>query len=104
MKSLAPAASVADLRQGRGIKVSFDDEDVALFLIGEEVFAVGNHCPHQHHSSLHDGTLDGTVVTCPMHGWSFDLRSGGCTNGSGKLKQFTVEVRGKSVFLEPPKL
>jgi len=102
MNQMTPIASTSALREGKGIKVTVDGEDIALYLIGGQLYAVGNHCPHQHHSSLHEGILDGTVVTCPMHGWSFDLQSGQCVNGAGRLKRFKVTVEGDKIFLEPP--
>jgi len=87
---------------GRGIKVSIDGEEVAVFRVGKEIFAVSNVCPHQHFSRIYEGTLDGLVVTCPMHGWSFDLRSGVCVNGSGSLKRYKVTLRGNEMLVELP--
>jgi nitrite reductase/ring-hydroxylating ferredoxin subunit len=40
-----------------------------------EVFGVSNKCPHMG-CSLSNGNLKGYVVTCPCHGWSFDIRNG----------------------------
>lgn len=79
-----------ELRPGKARLVSIDGEDVAVFQIGSEYFAVDNHCPHQHFSKLHEGGLEGSVITCPMHGWSFDLASGACVNGDGRLKKYAV--------------
>jgi nitrite reductase/ring-hydroxylating ferredoxin subunit len=87
---------------GKAIKLDVEGEEIAIFRVGDEVFAVGNVCPHQHFSRIHEGTLEGLVVTCPMHGWSFDLRSGACVNGSGSLKRYKVTHRGNLMFLELP--
>ncbi|MDP1539856.1 MAG: Rieske (2Fe-2S) protein [Moraxellaceae bacterium] len=38
---------------------------------------IRNQCPHRGHA-LADGDLNGTVLRCPQHGWSFDVLSGQC--------------------------
>ena len=40
-----------------------------------QVFGVSNRCPHMG-CSLANGRLKEFVVTCPCHGWSFDVRNG----------------------------
>ena len=87
---------------GRGIKVTVNGEDVAVFCIGDEFFAVSNVCPHQHFSRIHEGMLEGLVVTCPMHGWSFDIRSGACVNGAGSLRRYEVTLHENEMIVELP--
>jgi nitrite reductase/ring-hydroxylating ferredoxin subunit len=41
------------------------------------VHAVSGACPHAQ-GPLADGSLDGAVLTCPFHGWTFDVRTGHC--------------------------
>lgn len=48
---------------------------VALFNVGGEFFATGNVCTHQI-ALLTEGYLDGDCVECPMHGGSFNVRTG----------------------------
>jgi nitrite reductase/ring-hydroxylating ferredoxin subunit len=40
-----------------------------------KVFGVSNKCPHMG-CSLANGKLNEYVVTCPCHGWRFDIRNG----------------------------
>lgn len=89
-----------DLRPGRSRLLTIEGTDVALFRIGDRYFAVDNHCPHQHFSKLHEGSLEGTVITCPMHGWSFDLVSGACTREGGRLTAWRVVVDGGDLVVE----
>jgi nitrite reductase (NADH) small subunit len=77
--------------------------DIALFAVDDQVYAVRNDCPHQHFSMLHEGMLHGCELTCPMHGWRFDLRIGGATTGGGQLKRFQVRVLGDEVWVEVPR-
>ena len=94
------AARISDLNPQRGMQVQCGDEDVALFLINDQVVAVSNYCPHQHFSKLHEGPLDGTVITCPMHGWSYDLSTGKSVIGSGVLRMFPARVANGFVFVD----
>src|SRR6516162_6829895 len=49
---------------------------VALFLVGERVFAVDNRCPHEGYP-LAEGKVDGAcVLTCNWHNWKFRLEDG----------------------------
>ena len=92
-------ASLQDLKEKKGFLAKVSGEEIALFKIEGECFAIGNVCPHQHFSKLHEGELKGFTVTCPMHGWTYDLHTGISTNGSGKVKTYEVEIRRDEVFI-----
>ena len=91
---------MGSLPDGQVSLVVVDGEDVALFRRGEEIFALGNTCPHQG-GSLGDGFVEGDIVTCPLHGWEFDLRSGACMTVPGEsVPRFAVTVDNGAVFVE----
>ena len=80
--------------------VTLNGEDVALFRRGGEVFALGNQCPHQG-GNLCDGFVEGDIVTCPLHGWEVDLRSGACMTVPGEsVPRYAVTVENGAIFLE----
>jgi len=88
------------LPPGQAALVTVDGEDVALFRRRDEIFAIGNQCPHQG-GSLSDGFVEGDIVTCPLHGWEFDLRSGACMTVPGEsVPRYTVTVEDDAVFLD----
>ena len=88
------------LPSGQITLVSVDGEDVVLFRRGDELFAFGNRCPHQE-GSLSDGFVEGDIVTCPLHGWEFDVRSGLCMTIPGEsVPRYEVTVENGAVFLE----
>jgi 3-phenylpropionate/trans-cinnamate dioxygenase ferredoxin component len=64
-----------DLPQERGIRVTIGEEQVAMFRIGSEVYAIGDRCTHAE-ASLAEGEVFGTEVECPRHGSEFDLKTG----------------------------
>jgi nitrite reductase/ring-hydroxylating ferredoxin subunit len=90
---------VQELRHNKGFLTKVRGEEISVFKIEGEVFAIGNVCPHQHFSRLHEGEVKGFTVTCPMHGWTYDVRTGISTNASGKVKIFDVEIRRDEIFI-----
>ena len=91
---------MAALPPGEAALVLVNGDDVALFRRGDEVFAIGNQCPHQG-GNLCDGFIDGDIVTCPLHGWEFDLRSGACMTVPGEsVPRYGVAVEQGAILLE----
>lgn len=80
--------------------------DGAEVLVGRtvegELIAACGTCPHRG-AQLGGGRLDGKVVTCPWHEWSFDLSDGsGITNPQSSLDCYAVaEVDGQIVVELP---
>ena len=65
----------ADLPSGGMLAVKFGAYDLALYDLGGEVFATDNLCTHAQ-AYLTDGTLEGGIVECPLHGGRFEVRTG----------------------------
>ncbi|MBI3587017.1 MAG: nitrite reductase (NAD(P)H) small subunit [Ignavibacteriales bacterium] len=102
MEGYVKVAEMSEFSVRRAKRVLVDSVDVALFFVEDQLYAVQNDCPHQHFSMLHEGMLNGCEITCPMHGWTFDLKTGKATIGSGTLKQYVVKIQGNSVWLKQP--
>ena len=66
---------VGDFMPGRGRMVIVDGRHVALFRLGDEFHAIDNLCLHRG-GPLCDGPIAEGVVTCPWHGWSYEIRTG----------------------------
>jgi 3-phenylpropionate/trans-cinnamate dioxygenase ferredoxin subunit len=76
-------------------QVKVDGHDLLVARVGDEFFAADAHCPHLH-ANLTKGTLEGAVVTCPLHGSRFDVRDGRCldwTDWKGTAKNIATLVR-----------
>lgn len=89
----------SDLPQGIAASFMAGSEPGVLFRSGNEFFAVRNRCPHQQFEKLHEGEIEGTTVTCPMHGWKFDVRTGMGVK-AGRLKTWKTAVREGVVMVE----
>lgn len=95
-------ARTSDLHDHRGTLVRVEMEEIALWRVNGRIYAINNVCPHQHFSMLHQGTIDGIYVACPMHGWSFSLEDGRAKSGSGQGRTYQVKVVGEDVMIEKP--
>ena len=102
MNDFVKVARTTDFATRKSMRVTIGNVDVALFAVDGVYHAVQNDCPHQHFSALHDGILNGGEITCPMHGWTFDLASGMATIGGGRLKRYAVKVVGNDILVEAP--
>jgi nitrite reductase (NADH) small subunit len=93
-------AGMDEVTPARPKRVMVGELEVVLFQIGDEIFAVENLCPHQQYSVFHQGVLDGYTITCPMHAWSFDVRSGKAVTGSGRIRTFELRVVGNEILIK----
>jgi len=92
-----------ELAAGGMLAVRFGGYDIALYDVGGEVFATDNLCTHAQ-AFLTDGTLQGEIVECPLHGGRFSVRSGA---GLGPpipcdLKTYPARVLGPEIQARLP--
>lgn len=91
----------SDVVGRKGVCVELDDyTDVALFRIDGRCYAVSNVCPHQHQPVIAQGVLEGCIVTCPMHGWEYDVTTGEQSQGAAKLRTFGVFEEQGYIYVE----
>jgi len=68
-------ADLEEIPEGGVLRVTVNDEPVAVFRVGGKVYAIGDTCSHAQ-ASLSEGELDDYVIECPLHGARFDIRTG----------------------------
>lgn len=73
--SFVTVAQLEDLQTGALRTVTVGEEEVTLARCDGAVYAVQAHCIHLR-GPLGEGHLDGCVLTCPWHGWQYDVRTG----------------------------
>ena len=99
MATLTKVATVGDIPTGTGKVVEAGGKTLAVFNCDGAFYAIDNTCAHRG-GPLGEGTLSGTAVTCPWHGWEYDVTSGACTmDGSITLAQYDVKVEGQDVLV-----
>jgi nitrite reductase (NADH) small subunit len=91
-----------EVPDGEGRVVEAGGKTLAIFNVGGTYYAIDNTCTHRG-GPLGEGDLDGTVVTCPWHGWRWDVTSGANANNPAvKVACFPMSVEGGDLFVELP--
>jgi 3-phenylpropionate/trans-cinnamate dioxygenase ferredoxin subunit len=97
------ACKADDIPDGGALRVDLDPP-VALFRVGEQVYATADSCTHEEWSLGEEGEVDGFEVTCSLHLASFDIRTGRplCLPATRALQTYTVTVEDGDVYIAEP--
>ena len=100
MGEFKKAVKKTEISSGSGKAVVLNGTSVAIFNVDGNFHAIDNTCLHQG-GPLGEGDLDGHVVTCPWHGWQFDVRNGQ-HQASTSLRHisFPVKVEGDEILVD----
>lgn len=95
--SWQPAVKLQDIPE-RGVKaIVLDGEKILLSRRGSIVTCFQNSCAHLG-LALDDGEVVNGIITCPYHGFQYDLASGEClTAPAVQLQPHSVRVIGNRV-------
>jgi nitrite reductase/ring-hydroxylating ferredoxin subunit len=92
--------AVGELAAGNCGEYVVDDRIIALFNVEGTFYALDGICPHQG-GPLGKGSLSGCIVTCPWHGFQFDVTTGQHqTSRSLVHPQFTVKIEDGDVWVD----
>ena len=98
MPEWIPVAEAAACLPGTSIERVADGRMVAIANVEGTLHAIDGLCPHQG-GPLGTGMLCGTILTCPWHGWQFDVVSGR-HRISATVRQTVHEVRERDGMIE----
>ena len=100
MAQLTKVAVKADIPVGSGKVVEAGGKTLAVFNCDGTFYAIDNTCKHRG-GPLGEGMLSGTTVSCPWHGWAYNVTSGACEmDPSITVQKFEVKVEGDDVLVE----
>jgi 3-phenylpropionate/trans-cinnamate dioxygenase ferredoxin subunit len=118
MSDFIEVGSVLEFDDGGMREVAVDGHELLVARVGEAFYVSDARCPHLH-GNLTKGSLQGSVVTCPLHHSQFDLADGRCirwTDWKGPVKTmaelarhprplrvYEVEVADGKVLVGPQK-
>jgi nitrite reductase (NADH) small subunit len=75
--------TIDEIPVGEGRAFAVDGEQIAVFRLRDgSLRGLGAICPHKG-GPLADGLMDGHVVVCPLHGFTYDLSTGDELAGGG---------------------
>ncbi|ALA58481.1 Rieske (2Fe-2S) protein [Nitrospira moscoviensis] len=97
MGEFVRVAGTADVKPGHGIVAEVQGKTLAVFNVDGTFHAIDNTCVHRG-GPLGEGEVEGGVVSCPWHGWQFNVATGECVkNPSAKVAVYQVKVDGDEV-------
>ncbi len=100
MSNFIKAAGKTDILEGNGKAITLEGNTIALFNVGGTFHAIDNTCKHRG-GPLGEGELNASQVTCPWHGWQYDVTTGACMTKPGVIqKKYNVKIEGDSVLIE----
>lgn len=91
---------VTELQEGKGKRFYINGCDVAVFKIKDKIFALNNICPHQKAAIIYDGTIEDGKISCPAHGWQFNMATGCYADGRKGLDVYDIQVADDKVFIK----
>lgn len=100
MAEFVKVAKKSEVPVDTGKCVEVNGREIALFNVEGKIFAIYHVCPHQG-GPLAEGGIEGSVVTCPWHGWQFNVTTGVCTfNESVKQPIYSVKEEGDDILVQ----
>ncbi len=101
MSGFQKVAMASAIPPGKDKKIEVGGKQIALFNNKGTFYAIDDRCSHRG-GPLSEGELNGTTVTCPWHGASFDVRSGKVLGGPTGQNQgcYQVRLEGQEVQLD----
>jgi nitrite reductase/ring-hydroxylating ferredoxin subunit len=99
MAEFRPVARLDQIPDIGGKEVNLDGRRICLFKHNGQVFATAAECPHKS-APMACGWVENGTVSCALHGWQFDLRSGECRNIPGeRIPVFEVRLVGSEIHV-----
>ena len=94
-------APLADFPSSSGLRVEVGEHRIAMFKVGESIYALGDTCSHAE-ASLAEGEVFDTEVECPRHGAAFDIKTGEALTlpATKAVPTYGCEVENGTVYLK----
>ncbi len=94
------AAAEQDLWDGAGVAAIVLGQELALFRVGDDLYATDNLCTHGH-ARLCEGFVEGHEIECPLHQGRFDLKTGEatCAPCTEPIKTYPIRIEGGRVLV-----
>ena len=100
MSKIVKVADAREIEDGKAKIVRVEGLTLAVFRVKDEFFALENSCLHRG-GPLGEGNLEGYNVTCPWHGWTYDVRTGSFeVIPPLRVRTYQVRREGESVVVE----
>lgn len=99
MANWVRAAHVSDVPADCGLELVLAGRIVGLFRVDDDFFAMDGICAHQG-GPVAKGGVCGAIVTCPWHGWQYDVTTGKHELSEIRQQTFPVQRRGDELYVD----
>ena len=97
MSEFVRVAGTADVKPGGGTVAEINGKTLAVFNVDGTYHVIDNTCVHRG-GPLGEGDVEGDVVTCPWHGWQYNIKTGACVNNpAARVATYEVKVEGDDI-------
>lgn len=100
---LVKACDYSDLEDGEIFKAEIDDVGaLAIYMVGDEVFATSDICTHGEASLSEDGYIEDCQVICSWHDGAFNLRTGDACRlpCMDPIQTYPITIEDGEVFVD----
>lgn len=99
MPKYIKVAKVNEMPPGTAREFHANGTVIALFNVDGKLYATDNTCLHRG-GPLGQGPLEGEIVTCPWHGWQYNVCTGEAVfNKEIKVDTYEVKVEGDDIVV-----
>lgn len=99
MPEFVRVASANEIPPGEGRAFQVAGQEVAIFNCEGKFYAINNICKHQG-GPLAEGELNGTVVSCPWHAWTYDVTDGSSPDDPDcHTERYQVKLEGGELLV-----
>ena len=101
MPEFVKVARTDEIPDGQAKLVEVNGNEIAIFNVQGSFHAIDNTCTHVG-GPLCEGEIEGTEVTCPWHGASFDVTSGQVLGPPApqSVSHYNVRIEGSDIEVE----
>lgn len=97
MAEFVSVAKTGDIQPGQSRTVTVGEKRIAVFNVEGTYYAIDDTCLHRG-GPLGEGELEGHVVTCPWHGWKYDVKTGEMTlNPSARVSCYAARTEASEI-------
>jgi nitrite reductase (NADH) small subunit len=97
MSEFVSVADVASLPPGTGRTVHVAGREFAIWNVDGQFYCIDDQCPHRG-GPLGASRLKDGLISCPLHGWEFDVRTGHClTRPDRPVKTYPARMESGQV-------
>ncbi|MCB0507923.1 MAG: Rieske (2Fe-2S) protein [Chitinophagales bacterium] len=81
-------------------RFQLDDRIICITRLEEGLFGIQNTCPHAG-AQLHHGHCNRRgIITCPLHGYKFDIKTGLSADGNNyKIINYQFKIENEKLFI-----